>query len=97
MGFGFGRCSLTVSHTGGPSIVRNRELEIKSLFSAVSPNRESSEHAVEQIRKEREIVTTPASGNVFAFLLGFYSLCSAFVEALQSTTTTHRIRLGPTT
>ena len=38
---------------------------MKSLFSAVSPNRESSERVEEQIRKEREIVITPASGNVF--------------------------------
>jgi len=42
---------------------------MKSLFSAVSPNRESSERVEEQIRKEREIVITPASGNVFFFAL----------------------------
>ena len=39
---------------------------MKSLFSEVSPNRESSATAGEEIRKEREIVTTPASGNVFS-------------------------------
>ena len=38
---------------------------MKSLFGAISPNRESSEHADEQIREKRERVITPASGNVF--------------------------------
>ena len=35
------------------------------MFGAISPNRESSEHADEQIREKRERVITPASGNVF--------------------------------
>ena len=56
---------ITGSHTGGPCLFRNRELEMKSLFGAISPNRESSEHADEQIREKRERVITPASGNVF--------------------------------
>ena len=38
---------------------------MKSLFGAISPNRESTEHADEQIREKRERVITPASGNVF--------------------------------
>ena len=29
-----GRCSITGSHTGGPCLFRNRELEMKSLFGA---------------------------------------------------------------
>ena len=43
-------------------------MEMKSLFGAISPNRDSSEHADEQIREKRERVITPASGNVFARL-----------------------------
>ena len=35
------------------------------MFCAISPNRESSEHAEEQIREKRERVTTPVSENVF--------------------------------
>jgi len=38
---------------------------MKSLFGAISPNRESSEHADEQIREKMDRVITPASGNVF--------------------------------
>ena len=45
---------MTGSHTGGPCLFRNRELEMKSLVGAISPNRESSEHADEQIREKRE-------------------------------------------
>ena len=55
--------SITGLHTGGPCLFRNREM--KSLFSAISPNRESNELAEEQIREEGEIVIIPASGNVF--------------------------------
>ena len=56
---------ITGSHTGGPRLFRNRELEMKSLFSAISPNRESNERAEGQIREEGEIVIIPASGNLF--------------------------------
>ena len=38
---------------------------MKSLFSAISPNRESNERAEGQIREEGEIVIIPASGNLF--------------------------------
>ena len=38
---------------------------MKSLFSAVTPNRESSERTKDRIMKESEIATIPAMGNVF--------------------------------
>ena len=60
---------MTGTHSGGPCLFSNRDLEMKSFLSVVSPNLENSERAEERIRKEREIVTTPASGNVFGWLV----------------------------
>ena len=64
MNFGL-RLIIIGLHSGGKCHLRNRELEMKSLLSIVSPNFESSKRSEEQIIKEREIVTTPAFGNVF--------------------------------
>ena len=53
---------------------------MKSLFGAISPNRESSEHADEQIREKRERVITPASGNVFDYQLYKVGTLLCFVQ-----------------
>ncbi len=51
----------------GLCYIRNSELEMKTLFSAVSQNRESRELAGKRTTKERplKVVTTLALENVF--------------------------------
>ena len=43
--------AMTGSHTGGPCLFRDRDLEMKSLFGEISQNRVSNERAEEQIKR----------------------------------------------